>query len=97
MQDGRPAQPAMRKEQFFAKAVLAAGHDHRRGNACEVGEKRMLRAGERQRNKRRTAGLDGNRKLAGNVVAEPCRAHLWNRQPAGGYDERWRREDRRCR
>ncbi len=88
-----PLSPRCVKSIFSAKAALAAGHNHRRGNAGQASEMRMLRAGERERNQRRAAGLDGNRKLAGNVVAEPRRAHLRNRQSAGGDDERGRRED----
>ena len=79
LQDGRPAEPAVGEEQFFTKTALAARHNHGRGDAGEVSKKLMLCAKERERNQRRTAGLDGNQKLAGNVVAEPRRAHLRNR------------------
>src|SRR3984957_14114005 len=68
LQDGWPAKPAMREQHFFAKALLAAGRDYRRGNACEASELRKFRAADRERNQRWTAWLSGNRKLAGDVV-----------------------------
>ena len=83
----------MREEHSFLEAALAVRHNYRRGDAGKASEMLMIRTRERERNERRTAGLDGNRKPAGNVVAEPGGAHLWNRKAAGGDNERGSLED----
>src|SRR5208337_5608679 len=71
LQDRRSAQAAMREEQLFPKAALAAACNYRRGDSGQIGEMRMLRTGEREWNQRRAAGFNGNAKLPGNVVAKP--------------------------
>ena len=93
LQDGRAAEAAMREEHLLAEGAFAASNRYCCGDAGEIGEAVVLCTGKSERDKRRSARLNGNLKLAGDVVAESCCAHFGYRQATGGDDERGCGED----
>src|SRR3984893_2438722 len=84
LQDGGPAQAAMRDEHIFAEGgpgqrSTLGGCDYLGGIACELAIFGALLRGKDQRNQSRPWFDDRNVELASHVVAQSRGPHFWNR------------------
>src|SRR5271166_924347 len=92
LQDGRAAQATVRDQHLFTEVLSHAGGNHFGGNARKITVAGPMLGGQEQRHQAGPRIADGESELPRQIIAEGCRADLWNRKASGGNHQRWRAE-----
>src|SRR5579872_7463526 len=82
----------MRDQHLLAELLIVAGRDHVGGDAAQIAVSRLVFGSEHKRHEARPWVANVEAELTREVIAERCRADLWNRKASGGDDERGRTE-----